>query len=309
MPDRVSFPLDRASLGTLRVFVAVVEAENLSEVARQMRLSVSSVSKHVAALEESMETALLYRTTRKMSVTKAGREFYERCRAILAEVDKAVAARGSHNEAVLGHLRISAPPSVAAAILSPRISGFLKAHPGITLDFFVSSALPDIVRHRIDAAIVLREWPEVKMANIHLGSMERVLCASPEYIHEFGTPATPNDLVRHRCLMSLLSGSPDAWTFTENGVRRPIPIAPAMASDNGDCIMQACVDGAGIANLYAFHARTKLEAGLLVPVLPEAELDAVGLYVILPRKDLVNSATAAFLRFLEETVMEIKRTP
>lgn len=294
--DRVSFPLDDVPLRSLRIFIAVADAENFSAVSRQMRISVSNVSKQIGLLEEAVGVPLVYRTTRKVSVTEAGRQFYDRCVSILATIDEATSSKG------IGHIRISAPPSVTSAILSPRVSDFLSDHTDVTVDFFVASALPDIVRHRIDAAIVLREWPGIKAAHKMLGKMKRILCASPEYLVRHGKPAQIEDLSDHRCVMSLLAGDPEPWTFRKNGRRKTAPVTPIMASDNGDCIRQACLSGVGIANLYEFHARDDLIAGNLVEVLPDSGLEEVGLYVIMPHKGWVNSPTAAFIEFLEDVI-------
>ncbi|WP_370656173.1 LysR family transcriptional regulator [Paracoccus wurundjeri] len=297
--ERPSFPLDEASIRSLRVFVAVTDTENFSEVARQMRISVSSVSKQIAALEEALGTALLYRTTRRVTVTEEGKRFQERCIAILNEIDTAVATGTGDRHKITGHIRISAPPSVTSAILSPQVSGFMRRYPEITLDFFVTSALPDIVRHRIDAAIVLREWPGVKMASRKLGSMNRVLCASPAYLAEHGTPLRLAELSQHNCIQSLLSGDPEPWIAITKGKRRNIAVGTVLCSDNGDFIRQACISGVGIANLYEFHAKADLEAGRLVRLMPEKDLEKVGLYAIFPHKDLVSGGTLAFLDFMQ----------
>lgn len=294
--NRSNYPLDDIPLKTLRIYVAVVDSESFSEASRQLRISVSSVSKQIAMLEEGMGVPLLLRTTRSVTVTEAGREFYRRCLLILDTMDKATTAK------VSGHVRISAPPSVSSAILNPNVAQFLTSQPDVTVDFFVTSAVPDVVRHRIDAAIVLREWPGVKLNHRKLGVMRRTLCASPKYLAAYGIPTKEADLARHKCLMSLLTGEPEPWTATTNGRKRQLPVKATMSSDNGDLIREACVSGAGIANLYEFHARERLRSGSLVGVLPDVEIEPVGLYAIMPHKDMVNQATLSFLDFFQAVI-------
>lgn len=300
MTDRLRFPLDETSISALRIFKAVVDVEGYSAAARQMKLSVSSVSKTVSGLERAIGVALLFRTTRKVSVTEAGLRFYARCVSILEQIDGA----SFSGDGMRGHLRVSAAPSVASEILGPGLRSFMEAHPNLKVDLFVASALPDIVKDRIDVALVLRGWPEVKMANRLVARLERVLCASPEYLSACGVPTNPLDLQRHACLMSLISGSPDQWVLSHLGVRRALPIDAALSCDNGDMLRLACLAGMGVANLYAFHAGHHLRSGELVAVLPEAEQEPVGLYAVLPHREIVRSPATAFMDHLESLVAD-----
>ncbi|WP_188052299.1 LysR family transcriptional regulator [Aureimonas fodinaquatilis] len=304
MTDRQRFPLDETPLSALRIFRAVVDAEGYSAAARHMKVSVSSVSKTVSALERALGAALLFRTTRKVSVTEAGLRFYEHCLTILKEVDSVAVAQA---DGMRGHLRISAPPSVASELLGPGLRSFLAAHPHLKVDLFVTSALPDIVKDRIDVALVLRGWPEVKMANRLVARLSRVLCASPGYLEEKGAPATASDLLQHTCLVSLIGGKADPWVLGRGGRRTAVPIDPVLSCDNGDMLRSACVAGMGIANLYEFYARRDLVSGTLVRVLPQDQQDPVGLYAILPHREIVRSPASALLDHLESLVSEHER--
>ncbi|WP_343314915.1 LysR substrate-binding domain-containing protein [Brucella sp. BE17] len=296
--DRINFPFDNIPLKSLRIYISVVDAASFSEAAKQFRIGVPAVSKHISLLEESMGVALLLRTTRKVTVTEAGREFYGRCLSILRMVSEATSSQHS------GHIRISAAPSVSSSILNPHMGRFLTEHPDITIDFFVTSALPDLIRDRIDVAIVLREWPGVKLSHRNLGTMKRVLCASPGYIETHGAPTDQMEIRSHRVLMSLLKGEVDPWVCIDEGKRRTLSVRPVMLSDNGDTIRQACIQGAGIANLYRFHGQDDIDAGNLVEILPEIEIEPVGLYAVMPHKDMINRATLSFLDFFQQIIEE-----
>lgn len=295
--DRSRFPLDHISLSTIRIFVAVVEAQGFTAAARQSKVSVSSVSKAIASLERAVGTALLFRTTRSVSVTEVGRRFYTRCMGVLAELDDAASTAG---RGLMGHLRVSAPPSVTSEILAKAITRFIAAHPGLSVDMFVTSSLPDIVRDRIDVAFVLREWPEVKMAYRDVARLDRVLCASPHYLRRNGRPEMINDLYSHACLSSIISGMPEPWTFLTPEGKTVVQVNATFSSDNGDIIRQACIDGVGIANLYAFHAAKSLARGDLVQILGHVEQEKVKLYAMLPHRDLVRSQASAFIDFVHD---------
>jgi len=299
MPDPTRFPLDSIPISALRIFAAVVESQGFSAAARQMKISASMTSKAVAVLEKATGEALLLRTTRKVSVTEAGKRFYDHCITILDEVDS---ASKTTSEELKGRLRVSAPPSVSSEILGPGIKSFLETNPLLTLDLFVTSSMPDIIRNRIDVALVLREWPEVKMANRLVARLDRVLVASPEYVSKRGMPKSISDLQEHNCLASLLSGSQEPWILTEEKKKRTVRVNAVMSSDNGDTLRLACLNGLGIANLYAFHAKNHLESGELVRVMPDVSQDSVGLYAFLPHREMVRSPANAFIEHLEKLV-------
>lgn len=304
MTDRQRFPLDETPLSALRIFRAVVDAEGYSAAARHMKVSVSSVSKTVSSLERALGVALLFRTTRKVSVTEAGLRFYEHCVSILDEVDSVAFTQ---SDGLRGHLRVSAAPSVASELLGPGLRSFLEAHPRLRVDLFVTSALPDIVKDRIDVALVLRGWPEVKMANRLVARLERVLCASPDYLAEKGAPVEPADLMQHACIVSLIAGKADPWVLWRDGKRITVQIDPALSCDNGDILRAACLSGAGISNLYRFFARRDLQSGKLVHVLPDYQQEPVGLYAVLPHREIVRSPATALIDHLEGLVSEHER--
>lgn len=291
------FPLDNIPISSLRIFCAVVDTQSYSLAASQMKISVSSTSKTVSALEKALGMALLLRTTRKVCITESGKQFYDHCMRILFEVDTASC---NSLEGVKGHLRVSASPSISSEILGPTIETYHKANPSLTLDLFVTAAIPDMVKQRIDIALVLRKFPEVKMTNRLLSKMDRVLVASPGYIEELGSPETIEDLNNHRCLASLLNGEQEPWTFRIDDKQKIIRVNAVMAADNGNALRSASIKGMGIANLYTFHARKHLESGELIPILPDLPQEPVGLYAVLPHREIMRPPAIEFMEHLEK---------
>ena len=202
--------LNEASVLSLRSFVAVVETQSFSSAARQLRLAPSSITKHIQLLERGLNLALFHRTTRRISVTEAGERFYDHCLTILTQVDSA-AALMVEERALVGHLRVTAPPSFALTVLGPNIHAFLREHPGITVDMMVTSATPNLIRDRIDVAIMLHEQPKSKLSHVLLAVSPREICASPGYLARYGTPTMPEDLDGHQCLSSRFSGVAESW--------------------------------------------------------------------------------------------------
>jgi DNA-binding transcriptional LysR family regulator len=293
--------LNDASVLSLRSFVAVVETQSFSSAARQLRLAPSSVTKHVQMLERALNLALFYRTTRRISVTEAGERFYDHCLTILAQVDGA-AALMVEERALIGHLRVTAPPSFALTVLGPNIHAFLDEHPGITVDMIVTSATPNLIRDRIDVAIMLHEEPESKLAQVLLAVSPREVCASPAYLARHGAPASPEDLDRHQCLSSRFSGVAETWSFARGAASWVVNVKSRLLSDNGDILRRACLAGAGIGNFYRFHVLDDLRAGRLVRVLPDFTPKPKDICAVIPHRQLLRPQTKAFIAFAKQAV-------
>lgn len=291
-------PLDSVSIASLRSYIAVVEARSFSAAARQLRLSTSTVSKHVVGLERDLGYPLIYRNTRRAKVTDAGERFYQRCKVIVFEVEEAVSGGFSASQPVKGHLRVAAPPSFATAILSPMLGPLLAENPDLSVDVQVTSALPDFIRERIDVAILLRETPQTKFPSRRLCLNPRVFCAAPAYLAAHGSPQTPQDLSAHDCIVSLISGEPDPWLVLQDGEVRAVPVSGRLACDNGNVLKLACLAGSGIANFYRFHAHEELASGELVEVLAGYQASTNSIFAVLPHRHLVPPRTQAFLEVL-----------
>lgn len=289
--------LNDASILSLRCFVAVAETQSFTSAARQLRLAPSSVTKHVQLLEGAVNVALVHRTTRRISVTDAGERFYDQCLAILAQVDSAAAVMVTERQ-LSGHLRVTAPPSLATTALSPHIHEFLAEHPGLSVDVMVTSAKPNLIRDRIDVAITLQEEPESKLAHFLLAPSPRALCASPAYVRRRGLPATPEELHRHDCISGRFSELAEACVLRRDDEWQIVNLQSRLLSDNGELLRQACLMGAGIGNFYYFHVRRDLEQGRLLRVLPDYEPKPKNIYAVIPHRQLIRPQTKAFIEFV-----------
>jgi DNA-binding transcriptional LysR family regulator len=299
--------LNNANILSLRCFVAVVETQSFSSAARQLRLAPSSVTKHVRLIETAVDVALLHRTTRRVAVTDAGERFYEQCLTILAQVEEAALGMVAEKQ-LCGHLRVTAPPSFAAAILAPRIHEFLASFPGLSLDVAVSSATPDLMRNRVDVAITLHEEPQSKLLHFRLGPCPLLFCASPDYLARRGTPRQPQDLTHHDCLSSRFSDLAEGWMIGREGAWRPVDLRFKLLSDNGDVLRLACMAGAGIGNFYRFHVQEDIRSGRLVPVLQDYESRSQSMFAIIPHREIVRPQAKAFIAFVSGLAAELDPT-
>ncbi|RKK02661.1 LysR family transcriptional regulator [Pseudoroseomonas wenyumeiae] len=296
--------LNETSILSLRCFVAVVETQSFSSAARQLRVSPSSVTKQVQGLELALGVALVHRTTRRLSVTESGERFYQTCQAILTQVDQVAAAVGAERE-LSGHLRVATPPSFAATMLGPRLPEFFRLNPGLTVDIMVSSAMPDLIRDRIDVAITLQEEPASKLAHFRLADSPCALCAAPAYLDRAGTPLVPEDLYQHDCLFSRFSQLAEPWMLYDGTHWLAIATRSRLLSDNGDLLRQTCLAGGGIGNFYRFHVEEDLQAGRLVMVLPSYPVRPKSAYAVVPHRLIIRPQARAFIDFVRRLTAEV----
>lgn len=293
--------LDHASILSLRTLIAVAEAQSFSAAARQLRLSPSVVTNQILSLERSVGVALFHRTTRRVAITEAGERFYRRCVAIVREIEQtlsAVAPDGVQG----GHLRVTAPPSFALSALGPNLATFLARHPQISIDLMVTSAVPNMIADRIDVMFVLREELDSKLPHFRIAPSGRAFCASPDYLARHGSPGTPADLARHRCLANMVAGAAERWTFKVGRTRRQIQVNAQMLADNGEVLRMACLDGAGIGNFYRFHVRDDLDNGRLVEVLGAYQPNSNFIYAVTPHREMVLPQVELFVGFVRSIV-------
>lgn len=265
----------------LTAYVTVVEADGFAAAARLLGQSRSSVNRLVIALEDELGTQLLNRTTRRVSPTANGAAFYERAKAILAELDEAERdVAESHTEAV-GRLRVNAPMSFGVMHLGPAVADFMAQHPDLTIELHLNDRFVDIIEEGFDLAIRIAEPQEdTTLVDFRICGAKRVLCASPEYLAAHGTPQHPSELRRHRCLHYGNLSSGGLWRLIGPEGPVGVHIEGAMVSNNGQVIIDAAVRGLGVALSPTFICGPDLQAGRLVTILhdyapPEAILSAI----------------------------------
>jgi len=198
---------------SMAVFKRVVEAESFSAVARETNMSQSTVSKHIASLEERLDTKLLNRSTRSLKLTEAGKEYYHHCIRILNDFQEAEASVGKGKIDPTGTLRISTSAAFGRTCILPYLSEFLSTYPDINIDLIFNDNYIDLVKEGIDLAIRIGPLEDSSLIARKIGSSPRLVVASPEYLVNHGRPKKPVDLIKHDCLFYTLQKSPDHWYF------------------------------------------------------------------------------------------------
>jgi DNA-binding transcriptional LysR family regulator len=282
----------------LNAFAAVAEHRSFVRAAAHLGITPSALSQTIRQLEERLGVRLLNRTTRSVAPTTAGERLYQRLRPAVDELDAAVAEAASTRERPAGMLRINAPRTAAIRLIAPRLGRFHRDNPGVILDVTVDDALTDIVAGRFDAGIRLGELLEKDMIAVRLtGELEMMAVASPDYLARHGTPETPDELHNHACLNWRwpTDGSLYRWEFEEDGREFEIAVQGPIIANDIEVVLQATLQGLGIA--YASHEWMEgwLKEGKLVRVLKRYSPKFPGVYLYHPSRRQQPPALRAFI--------------
>lgn len=261
--------LDRVT--GMQVFVRVAALGSFSAAGRALGLSQTGVTKHVAALEARLGTRLLHRTTRRLTLTEAGRTYLEACERILAEIAEAEAAVGAEAVEAHGTLRLNVPLSFGVREIAPALSDFSAAHPALTIELGLNDRRVDLIEEGWDLAVRIGALADSGLIARRLAACRLVTCGAPRYFERHGTPRRPEELKHHNCLGYTLSDA-SGWRFGEQAY----PVSGNLRAPNGAALTAAAVAGLGLIYQPTFLVAQALRAGTLValdlgapcPVLP-----------------------------------------
>lgn len=258
-------------LASMTAFIKAVESGSFAAAASALRISPQMVAKHVTYLEARLGTRLLNRTTRRQSLTEIGRTYYDRCKLVLAEVDWADSLADEARGAPRGRLRINAPVTFGTHSLIPLVTRYLRQHPAVEIDLVLSDRFVDLIEEGFEAVFRIGQLSDTSLTACELAPFRLVACASSTYLRERGNPLVPSDLPAHECLgYANLSGpTVSDWRFVRDGVAHAVTVSTHLRVNNASALLQAALDGFGIAFVAEDLARAALLSGDLVRVLPD----------------------------------------
>lgn len=295
----------------MRAFARTVESGSFSAAGRQIGVAPSSVSRHIAELEEELSVRLFHRTTRKLSLTESGSLYYEHVLIILAAIDDAKLALSTLDGAPSGVLRITAPGPVARQLTARVLPGFLEQFPAIQVLWSVSDHLVDLVEERLDVALRLGRLRDSSLTVRAIGESRRVVCASPGYLARHGEPKCPADLAAHSCLLFREQPGRNRWEFTGPEGSVGIDVDGVIVSNHVDTLISAAVAGIGICMLPDWNMGIELAEGKLVELLPNYALIPFSTPVnaVFPYQRQVPPKLRVFIDYLVEHAAEIMVPP
>src|SRR5688572_7017047 len=253
-------------LRAMETFVRIVERGSLTAASGALNASLPSVVRTLGALEAALDVRLLNRTTRRIALTDEGREYYERCRRVLAEIEEAEAALSARRAAPKGRLRVTAPVMFGRLHVAPLAREFVARHTAVQLELVLLDRVVDLLEEGIDVAVRIAHLADSSLVAIRLGETRRVVCASPAYLRRAGTPRSPAELARHRCVsFGGLAPGHSEWQFA--GQRTAVNAA--FASNQIETALDACLAGLGLGQFLSYQVQRLLEEGRLRQVLGE----------------------------------------
>ncbi len=283
----------------MTTFVRIVEAGSISAAADRMDVAKSVVSRRLKELEAHLGVELFHRTTRQLNLTDSGRTFYQQCVRILADVLEAEHATSQFHGALKGNLKVAVPLSFGVMHLGPAITTFLQTHPEIEFDLDFSDRQVDLLAEGFDLAIRIASLPDSSLIARHLAPIRTIMCASPAYLERMGTPQSPEELTKHRCLVYNLISNSDNWSiYDTTGQLIKTRVIPYLKASNGEFLRDAAIEGLGIVLLPAFIVYREIERSALIPILAGCHYPQLAAYAIYPQTRHLSQRVRAFVNFL-----------
>jgi DNA-binding transcriptional LysR family regulator len=289
----------------IRLFVLAADKLNISAAGRQLGLAPAVASARLSKLEKQLGADLLHRSTRKVALSLEGAEFLPFAREILAQEDAARAALGHGNPEVSGTLRFAASSTFAQLYIAPVLPEFLERHPGVHLELKLSDTQVNLIEGGFDLALRNYAIADSNLRARKLADDKRILCASPAYLAQHGTPETPGDLINHRLLVF---GEGPARTLVGQGDLPPGKFPPPnsrsrIVCDDGASMRIVTTAGVGISMNSYWSVYRELQEGALVRVLPEYEIDdQSAIWLVYPKSNVLTAKVRVFIDFLLEKI-------
>jgi DNA-binding transcriptional LysR family regulator len=285
----------------LSAFVEVARWQSFAQAARLLDRHVSAVSRAVAALENRLGVRLLQRTTRRVTLSDAGRGYFKRCETLLAEFEGADAEVRDSASSLRGSLRVSAATGAGQTLIAPIVPRFLAAHPLVSVDLQLSNRYVDLIEEGYDLALRVGTLPaDSRLVVRRLTSTRRTLLASPGYLERRGKPRTPQQLADHSCLVLDAGPRPSRWELQRERMQLAVDVSGPLHSNNSFVLLTACKNGAGIGLLPVSVASADVRSGKLTRVLPAWTSTEQGFYAVYPSARFIPAKVRVFVEFVAE---------
>ncbi|MEZ7501963.1 LysR family transcriptional regulator [Psychrobacter sp. Arc29] len=280
-------------------FVCVAEYESFTRAAKTLGISTAQVSRQISALEERLNIKLLYRTTRKVSLTEEGRVFYQHCRSVLDGLDAAEQAVSNLQSKPQGRIKLTAPVTYGEQQLLPLINDFMIQYRKIEVTAFLSNQQIDLVEGGYDLAIRIGKLRDSTMMAKKLSLRTNFVCATPAYLHQYGMPRTLDDLSQHNCLL----GTRDYWHFVEKGTEKNLRVSGSIQYNSGYSLVDAALKGLGIVQLPDYYVQKYLVSGELVSVLDDYREPEESIWAIYPHNRQLSPKIRLLVDYLAERLV------
>lgn len=282
----------------MSTFVAVVEAGGFSAASRRLAMPLATVSRKVSELEDQLGVRLLNRSTRKVTLTEPGEQFFAACRRILDDLGEAERAASGEYEAPRGELVITAPIVFGRLHALPIVAAFLKTCPQVTVRLLLADRVVSLIEEQVDLAVRIGRLPDSSMVATRIGSIGYVTCASPKYLADRGTPKSPKELAEHDCItFTGISAPTKEWAFRNAGKDIVVPVRPRLVVTTAEAAIDAAIAGVGVTRVLSYQVADAVKRGRLALVLRNFEPEPYPANLVYPSGRHIAAKLRAFLDF------------
>lgn len=296
--------MDRIDL--FRTFTRVVECASFTRAADTLGMPRSSVSAAVIELEARVGARLLHRTTRKVSPTQDGAAFYERCLRLIADVEETEGLFRQTSVGPSGSLRIDVPGRIGRLIIAPALPEFLARHPQLDIELRVTDRAIDLVEESVDCVLRVGPLSDSGLIARKIGGLPLINVASPGYLSNHGTPATPDDLAAHLAVnyASPSTGRVEDWEWVDDGEVRMLPMRARVTVNSAEAYIACCLAGLGLIQIPAYDVKCHLDAGELVEVMPGHRAAPMPMTLLYPHRQHLSRRLQVFADWLEQLLKQ-----
>jgi DNA-binding transcriptional LysR family regulator len=291
-------------LASMSSFVQVVDTRSFSGAARQLKLSQGTITGHIQSLEQQLGIRLLNRTTRKVSLTDEGTQFYQRCSRVLAEVAEIENLARSLQQVPRGRLRLNTDVMLAR-LVAPVVNEYVLIYPEMSIELIMTDQIGDLAAGAFDLAIHAGSTSNSSLIQRRLGNAQRVVCASPGYLARHGTPRTPEELAGHNCLVVSNSSCTDRWRFTGRTGEYEIKVDGNLRSNSIEAVRAAALTGQGVCRLPLMNVAEDLKKERLKRLLPGSTAAEVTIQAIYPGARHLSTRVRTFLDFVAKWLRKV----
>ena len=280
-------------------FCRVVEAGSFSKVATEHQVAQSTVSKTLTFLEKHLGVKLMSRSTRQLSLTEAGTDYYKQCLHILDNVAEAEALVRQGQFQPSGTLKVSVTAAFGRLLVVPILDEFLQKYPKLEFNLILDDQYTDIVKEGVDIAFRVGPLADSSIIARKIGEGKRVTVASPSYLSKRGTPKTLEALAQHECITYASTNAPETWWFSGPHGNQDITVRGRFSANNPETICAASASGLGISVVMLWSAKYYLEKGDLVTLLPDYSPHSYDVHAVYPERKFTPPKVTRFIAHLE----------
>lgn len=293
-----------STLLAMSTFVRIVEKGSLSAAAVSLDTSLPTVVRRLAGLERHLGVRLLNRTTRRIHLTDEGTQYLERCRAVLSAVQEAEEILASGRAEPRGKLGVTASVLFGRRYVAPIVGEFIQRYPHVSADLLFVDRVVNLIEEGVDVAVRIGHLRDSSLVSIHVGEVRRIVCASPQYLRRYGTPRKPEDIRTHRCVRHTGLAPRNEWHFRSGRRDVIIPINSALACNDIDSAINACLNGLGLGMFLSYQVAASRKSNRLRYVLEEFEGDRQPVNVLYPHSKLASTKVRAFVDYAAKRLRE-----